>query len=107
MRCCTPNNTRAVALSNNGMLFAALDNFDQTFVWDTTTGELLRTNNGLAYPFGAMQVVVSSDGKTFLNSGIDSKINYQIRVWNVENGRFLLPIFRKYFDNMSMSCPTY
>ena len=25
----------------------------------------------------------------------------------VENGRFLLPIFRKYFDNMSMSCPAY
>jgi len=83
------NNTRAVALSRNGTLLAALDNFDQTFVWDTTTGEKLQTNNGLAFPFGAMQVAVSSDGKTFLNSGIDSKVNYQIRLWDVTRGRFL------------------
>ncbi|MCE5208119.1 MAG: WD40 repeat domain-containing protein [Chloroflexi bacterium] len=83
------NNTRAVALSSNGTLLAALDNFDQTFVWDTTTGEKLQTNNGLAFPFGAMQVAVSSDGKTFLNSGIDSKVNYQIRLWDVTRGRFL------------------
>jgi WD40 repeat protein len=83
-------NTRMVSLSANGALLAALDIFDQTFVWDTATGEQVQTNNGLAYPFGAMQVAVSGDGKTFLNSGIDSKENYQIRVWDVERGRFLV-----------------
>ncbi len=83
-------NTRAVALSGNGALLAALDIFDVTNVWDTATGAQVQTNNGLAYPFGAMQVAISPDGKTFLNSGIDSKNNYQIRVWDVERGRFLV-----------------
>jgi WD40 repeat protein len=82
-------NTRDIALSGDGAVLVALDNFDETVLWDTTTGDLLQTNNGLAYPFGAMQVAASSDAQTFLNSGIDSKVNYQIRLWDVRRGRFL------------------
>lgn len=82
-------NVRDVALSTNGALLIALDEFDETFVWDTASGEMLQTNNGLAFPFGAMQVAASSDLETFLNTGIDSKVNYQVRLWDVRRGRFL------------------
>lgn len=82
-------NTRQVAMSGNGAFLVTLDNFDQTDVWDTTSGERVQTNNGLAYPFGALQAAVSSDGQLFLNSGIDSKMSYQIRLWDIPRGRFL------------------
>jgi WD40 repeat protein len=82
-------NTRHVALSGTGAILIAVDNFDQTSLWDTATGQQIQTNNGLAFPFGAIEAAASPDGKTFLNSGIDSKINFQIRVWDVGSGRFI------------------
>ncbi len=83
-------NTRDVAISGNGAVLITLDNFDQTYLWDTTTGEQMQTNNGLAYPFGAIEVAAAPNGELFLNSGIDSKISYQIRLWDVRRGRFLI-----------------
>ncbi len=83
-------NTRDVAISGNGAVLITLDNFDQTYLYDTATGEQVQTNNGLAYPFGAIEVAASPNGETFLNSGIDSKISYQIRLWDVRRGRFLI-----------------
>ena len=83
-------NTRHVALSGNGAVLAVMDNFDQTFLWDTNTTQQLQFNNGFAFPGGALEVAASPDGKLFLNTGIDSQVNYQIRLWELSTGRFLV-----------------
>jgi WD40 repeat protein len=81
--------TRYISLASSGDYMITTDNFDQTYIWDTHTGEMLDHDEGLAFPFGARGSAVSPDGETYLISGISSKITFYIRLWSTSTSRYL------------------
>lgn len=82
-------NTRYISLASSGDYMITTDPFDQTYIWDTHTGEMLDHDEGLAFPFGVLDSTVSPDGETYLISGISSKRTFYIRLWRTSTSRYL------------------
>jgi WD40 repeat protein len=74
-------------ISPMGEYLLATDPFEQTFVYDTSSGEQVQFNNGFAYPFGVSVAAVGAE--SFAVGGVDSKYNFQLRLWDIARGRFI------------------
>ena len=77
---------RAVALSRDGQCIVSVGDDKSVRVWNTSTGQLLRTLQGHSEPVYA--VAVSRDGQRIVSGSADRTV----RIWSADTGQLLLTL---------------